>query len=61
MVDLLNKEKKITTAEELRVKPEWSINIINVYSLQEAIPKQWKSKITNEIYRYTPNPRFSII
>ena len=45
IVDLLNKDKKFTTAEELRVRPEWSINIINLYSLLDTIPKQWKSKI----------------
>ena len=60
IVDLLNKEKKLTTAEELRLRPEWSINIINIYSLLDAIPKQWKFIINNDIYRYSPNPKFSI-
>ena len=49
-VDLLNKEKKFTTAEELRVRLELSINIINIYSLLDAIPKQWKFIINNEVY-----------
>ena len=31
IVDLLNKKNKLTTAEELRVRPDWSINIINIY------------------------------
>ena len=59
IVDLLNKEKKFTTAEELRVRPGWCINIINIYSLLDAIPKQWKFIINNEVYRYTPYPKFS--
>ena len=61
IVDLLDKEKKFITAGKLRIRPQWSININNIYSLLDAIPKQWKSKINNEMYRYTPNPRFRII
>ena len=53
IVDLLNKKNKFTTAAELRVRPDWSINIINIYSLLDAIPKQWKFTINNEIYKYT--------
>ena len=60
ILDLLNKDKKFSTAEELRVRPEWGINIINIHSLLDSIPKHWKSKINNEIYKYTPNPKFSM-
>ena len=40
IVDLLDSEKKFVTAENLRVKPEWNTNIINIYSLLNAIPKK---------------------
>ena len=61
IVDLLDSEKKLATAENLRARPEWNTNIINIYSLLDAIPKYWKLKINNVTCKYTAIPKFSLI